>query len=271
MDMRCFYGLIVLGFTASSLAVAPGLLTDTNTSDFGFVGRMNGASGVLVGSDLVLTARHVGAGAFTLPGIGTFSVVAGSVKNHPTDDLTLFRINTGATTLTNFAQINVNKVAASTAITMVGFGGSGVLNGSGTGYDITIASGTRRKATGIVEGDVFAEEPGLRLSSIYAPLRSNGQGALVGGDSGGGWFLQDGSARPQLVGINSWIGTFGTFSSFFSFSNHPTNFFASGAADLSAYNGWLVQNGASVVPEPGTLTALALGSLLALRRRRQTS
>ncbi|MEI7577405.1 MAG: trypsin-like serine protease [Armatimonadota bacterium] len=267
--MRCIAGFVALSFSALSFSVAPGLPTDVNTSDFDFVGQVNGASGVLVGANTVLTARHVGAGTFTLPGIGTFNVLAGSVKNHPTDDLTLFQIDTGSTTLTNYAQINVNRVAANTAITMVGFGASGVLNGSGTGYDITISAGTRRKATGIVEGTRMVEEPGFRLASIYSPLRSNGQGALVGGDSGGGWFLQDGSSRPQLVGINSWIDNFGTFSSWFQFSNHPTNFFGSGAADLSEYNGWLVQNGASVVPEPGTITVLAIGSLLALCRRRK--
>lgn len=266
--MRCVAGFFALGLSAFSFSVAPGLPTDINTSDFAFVGQVNGASGVLVGANMVLTARHVGAGTFTLPGIGTFSVVAGSVQNHPTDDLTLFRIDTGATTLTNYAQINVNKVAANTAITMVGFGASGVLNGLGNGYDITISAGTRRKANGIVEGSILVDEPGLRLKSIYSPLRSNGQGALVGGDSGGGWFLQDGSARPQLVGINSWIGTFGTFSSNFAFSNHPTNFFASGAADLSEYNGWLVQNGASVVPEPASLVAIGCGLSLLARRRR---
>lgn len=270
MDMRCVFGLVVLSLACSSLAVAPGLATDLNTSDFAFVGRVNGASGVLVGSDLVLTARHVDAGTFSLPGVGTFNVVPGSVRHHPTDDLTLFRIDTGAVSLTNYAQINVNRVAANTAITMVGFGGSGVLNGSGTGYAINIGGGTRRKATGIVEGTVFAEGSGIRLQSIYSPLRVNGQGALVAGDSGGGWFLQDGSSRPQLVGISSWTGKFGTFPSDYSFSNHSANFFASGAADLSAYNGWLTQNGASVVPEPGTLTVLALGSLVALRRRRPT-
>lgn len=266
--MRCFWGLFVLAFSGAALAVAPGLPTDVNSSDFAFVGQLNGASGVLVGPDLVLTARHVGAGSFSLPGVGTFSVVAGSVVNHPTDDLTLFRINTGSTTLTNYAQINTALVTANTSITMVGFGGSGNVNALGTGYDISIASGVRRKATGIVEGTVMVSEPGFQLASLYAPLRSNGQAALVGGDSGGGWFLQDGSSRPQLVGINSWIGTFGTFTQNFAFSSHPENFFASGAADLSAYNGWLVANGASVVPEPGTLTVLALGSLLALRRRR---
>lgn len=267
--MRYFAGLVAFGLSASAFSVAPGLVGDSNTSDFAFVGQVNGASGVLIGSDLVLTARHVGAGAFSLPGIGTFNVVAGSVINHPTDDLTLFRIDTGSTPLTNYAQVNVNKVAANTAITMVGFGGSGPLNSVGTGYDINIAAGTRRKAPGLVEGTVLVDEPGFRLHSLYSPLRSNGQGALVGGDSGGGWFLQDGSSRAQLVGINSWIGTFGTYNSFFTFSNDPNNFFASGAVDLSEYNGWLVQNGASVVPEPGTLTVLALGSMLALRRRRR--
>jgi hypothetical protein len=270
--MRYFAGLIAFGFAATSLSVAPGLPTDTHTSDFGCVGFFGGASAVLVGPDLILTAKHVSGLSVNFPGLGTFSAINGTVREHPTDDLKLFRINTGSITLSNYAQINTASVAANTGVTMVGFGGSGSVNLAGTGYDIYIGAGTRRKASAIVEGKVYVEEPGvLKLHSLYAPLRTNGQGALVGGDSGGGWFLNDGSARPQLVGINSWIGTFGTYNSNFTFSNDPNNFFASGAADLSAYNGWLVQNGASVVPEPGTLTALAVGSLLAIRRRRRTS
>ncbi len=266
--MRYIAGLVALGFSATTLAVAPGAVTDIHAPDFACVGMLGGASAVLVGPDLVLTAKHVSGPDVTFPGLGTFAFVPGTVIEHPTDDLKLFRINTGTLSLTNFAEINIDAVAAFTPVTMVGYGGSGAVNTAGTGYDIFISAGTRRKATGIVEGTVLVDEAGFRLNSLYSPLRSNGQGALVGGDSGGGWFRQGSYARPQLVGINSWIGTFGTFTSNFTFSSDPDNFFGSGAANLNSYQNWLVANGASVVPEPGTLMVLALGSLLALRRRR---
>ena len=267
--MRYFAGLIALGFSAFSFSVAPGAVTDIHTSDFDCVGSFGGASAVLVGPNLVLTAKHVSGLEVTFPGLGTFSAVSGTVVEHITDDLKLFRINAGSTTLTNFAEINIDPVVPFTPITMVGFGGSGATNALGNAYDIFIPAGTRRKADAIVEGTVRVEESFLQLNSLYAPLRFNGQGGLVGGDSGGGWFRQGAFGRPQLVGINSWIGRFGSFTNDFFFSTDPNNFFASGAADLSSYRTWLTSNGASVVPEPGTLTVLALGSLLALRRRRQ--
>lgn len=270
MDMRLVLGSALMFLSAVTFAVAPGSATDTNTLDFSCVGSFGGASAVLVGPDLVLSARHVSGSEVTFPGLGTFPVVSGAMFAHPTDDLRLFRINTGSTVLNNYAQINIDPVAAGTSVTMVGFGGSGVLNSAGNGYALTIPAGTRRKASAIVEGTVFVDEPGLRLSSIYAPLRASGQGALVGGDSGGGWFLQGSFARPQLVGINSWIGTFGAGVGNWQFSSDPNNFFASGAADLSAYRTWLSGNGVSVVPEPSAVLAVSFG-ITALSRKRRKS
>lgn len=268
--MRLFLGSALIFVSAVTFAVAPGSATDTNTLDFSCVGSFGGASAVLVGPDLVLTAAHVSASTVTFPGIGTFSFVPGTVFVHPTDDLKLFRINTGSVTLTNYAQINIDPVVVGSTVTMVGFGRSGAVNLTGTGYTDSIAAGTRRKANAVVEGTVLVDEPGLRLSSIYAPLRTNGQGALMDGDSGGGWFLQGSFARPQLVGINSWIGTFGTGVGNWQFSNDPNNFFASGAADLSAYRTWLSGNGASVVPEPSAVLAVSLGIAALTRKCRKS-
>jgi Trypsin/PEP-CTERM motif len=268
--MKLLLTSVIFGLGIQAVAVLPGLTTDTNTIDFAFVGQIGGASGVLIGPNTVLTARHVGAGTFTLPGVGVFSVLSGSVINHPTDDLTIFKINTGATILTDFADVNVNAIVSPTPITMVGFGGTGNLNGLGTGYSVLGGSsaGIRRKGIGTVEGTVLVDEPGFRLESYYAPLRQNGDAALAGGDSGGGWFLNSGSGRKQLVGINSWIGTFGTGTDW-NFSTDPSNFFASGAVNLSEYNGWLVSNGVQVVPEPGTIAVLGFGAALIARRRKK--
>jgi hypothetical protein len=268
--MRLLAVISVFGLGMSAMAILPGSTSDVNTSDFAFVGQVNGASGVLIGSDTVLTARHVGAGAFTLPGLGTFSVVSGSAINHPTDDLTIFKINTGSTTLTDYAEVNVNAFGGPTTVTMVGYGSTGNLNGLGTGYSVlgSSSAGIRRKANGTVEGTVLVDEPGFRVHSLYAPLRANGDAALAGGDSGGGWFLTGTSGRKQLVGINSWISTFGTGTNW-NFSSDPNNFFASGAANLSQYNGWLVSNGVQVVPEPTTMLVLGVGAVLVARRKKK--
>ena len=263
--MRFIYVLGGLCLPLSALAVAPGSTSDTNSSDFAFVGQIGGASGVLVGPDLVLTAKHVGAGTFNMPGYGSFAVVGGSAVSDPLSDLTLFRINVGANVLP-YATIDVSAMHAGDSITMVGFGGSGVLNGFATGYDITIGAGTRRKADAIYEFTEYvfdAPSNYLAGNSLIAPLRHNGQGALVGGDSGGGWFR-----NGRLVGTNAFIGTWGNGANFF-FSNSNTDFFASGAISLSDNAAFLRDHGAAVVPEPASFAVVGLGVLALIRRKRK--
>jgi PEP-CTERM motif len=262
----CMRSIFVLGglcLSLSAFAVAPGSASDTNTTDFTFVGTVNGASGVLVGNDMVLTAKHVGAGTFTMPGIGSYSVVGGSVVSDPNSDLTLFRIDVGAATLAH-ATVDIGPMNFGDAITMVGFGGSGVLNAAMSGYDITIGAGTRRKANAIYEFTEYVSEPGFLAGfSLISPLRQNGQGALVGGDSGGGWFK-----NGRLVGTNSFIGTWGNGNNFL-FSNSQTDFFASGAISLSDHADFLRSNNVVVVPEPATFAVLGLGLAALIRRRRK--
>ena len=259
MMRKVLLGASLLVVASSSFAITPGDGSDTNTSDFRFVGTVNGASGVLIGSNWVLTAKHVGAGTFTLPGIGTFAQV-GAAIDHPTDDLTLFRIDSN---LSDYATIDVSGTSLGSLITMVGFGSSGSLNANADGYDINLASGIRRKATGLIEGTAFIDSPGIRAYSLVAPLRQNGQGAIAGGDSGGGWF----TGSNRLVGINSWIGTFGNFNDNYRFSSDSENFFASGAVDLSKYKSWFQENNVAVVPEPSTMTCFAMASLVLVRRK----
>ena len=269
--MKVAVASLVFLFSCSAFAVAPGTVSDVDDPSWSFVGKVNGASGVLVAPDLVLTAKHVGVGmasSFALPGIGTFSVT--SVFNNPTSDLTLFRISTPQS---NWARITTTD-SYHKDVQMVGFGGSGVLNSGGTGYDINIGAGTRRAAPGYVEGyaDVQFSASDPLFSFIVSPLRHNGQGALVGGDSGGGWFmLEDGQYR--LVGTNSYIGRFYPgdtgITGNYQFSNSPDDFFGSGAVALIDYKDWLSSKGVELVPEPTTLVAIAIGSLLTLRSRRK--
>ena len=262
--MRSIFVLGGLCLSISALAVVPGSTSDTNTSDYQFVGQVNGASGVLVGSDLVLTAQHVNGGTFTLPGFGSFAVVANSIVNDPNADLTLFRIDVGSMVLPH-ATIDVSPMNFGDTVTMVGYGLTGHLNPTSTGYDVDANSGgVRRKADAQYEFTDYISQPGyLGGYTLFAPLRHNGQASLAGGDSGGGWFR-----NGKLVGTNAVIGTYGNWSDFY-FSSSNTDFFASGAISLSDNVQFLRDNHVSFVPEPASCVALGFGALVLLRRRKK--
>ena len=265
--MRLLFGLGGLLIPFSALAVLPGNPGDGNTTDYQFVGMIGGASGVLVGADLVLTAKHVGAGTFTMPGIGSFNVIANSAVSDPNSDLTLFRIDNQGMNLQH-ATIDVSAMHFGDTVTMVGYGWSGNVNGAGTGYDVNISPGTRRKADGVYEfTDYIYDQPSNYLAgwSLIAPLRHNGQAVLAGGDSGGGWFR-----NGYLVGTNAFIGTYGNGQDW-TFSTSQTDFFCSGAISLSDNVQFLRNNGVSFVPEPASMATLGLGALALMRRRKKVA
>src|SRR4051812_20151895 len=86
---KSFFSLAVFGcLSAPSLAIING----SDATLFDFVGQINGASGVVVAPNWVLTARHVGSGTFTVNG---FSQTPDQVFNTdgtggaPNSDLTL--------------------------------------------------------------------------------------------------------------------------------------------------------------------------------------
>lgn len=228
-------------------AVAPGLPGDSDSIAFPSVGKVFSASAVLVGPDLVLTAKHVGAGQFRLPFYGNFDVVGQPVSN-PASDIMLFRIDNRGMNLP-YVRILANPLPDGAQVSMVGYGVSGVLNGSGTGYDMSLPRGVRRWANAIVARTEYMDYgsfvPGYSLISI---LRENGQGALANGDSGGGIFRTV-NGTSYLVGINSFVDVWGSWngSHAYLFSQSQVDYFGSGAVSLAHYAIWLRANGASVV------------------------
>jgi len=267
-----YLGLLGLGLLSSvGWAVMPGTATDTNSPLFPTVGRVgvpgdpvNFASGVAVGPNLILTAKHVGMSDFELPGVGVFTAVAGSQRTTANGDLLLFRVNG---TLPFWSKILADDIVGET-VTMVGFGSTGVLRTDNSGYNNIGNNGIRRAASASVDLAETVDLGGLGLSQSYLSLLSTpGEGALASRDSGGGWFVERNGVQ-YLSGINSFIGTTGSGTNY-TFSNDLNNGFFSGAVNLNAYKDFLIQNGAAVVPEPASALVLSLG-LLAIRRRRST-
>lgn len=277
--------------TTSTTTVSPADVT------WSFVGLVNGGvSGVAIGPRTILTAKHVGLAAGGTFQLGAQVFTVQNVVNGPTvhgiaTDLTLANLTT---TLPGFYNVATSATAGN-SITMVGFGGSGVVNSAGNGYSITVGAGTRRAAGNVLDGTVDVDGIG---PSHYAYLDGAGEAALVGGDSGGGWF----NASGQLIGINSFYFNDTDWTTVpqgappappgyqdYGFPNANTNgyhyhsgapwnldvdlnpgerYFGSGAVDVTSpeVRSWIQAN---AVPEPATIAALSLGLIAAVRRRKR--
>lgn len=262
--------------SVAAFAVVPATSGDPADTAFQYVGQVGGASGVAVGTNKVLTAKHVGGNVgdiFSLAGFGNFTITS-RVENPDAD----FVVLTVAENLPGFYHVTyTDPVPSNQAITMVGYGSSGTLRTDGSGYDINLGT-QRRTGTNTVFGRLTVELPpsfnspvtgqtSLASTSLVARLTQNGDSALAGGDSGGGWFVNE-AGEYRLVGVNSFIGLFGNWTDNYGFSNDDQNFFGSGAVDLTSYRTFLEDNGVTPVPEPASMAVLSIGALAMLRRRR---
>ncbi|HTJ78591.1 MAG TPA: trypsin-like serine protease [Rariglobus sp.] len=230
--------------------------SDPGSSAWTYVGTVNGASGVYLGTYndtyWVLTAGHVGLGDFTLDGV-TYSAVTGSaisIYNNDSSpaDLTLYQIasDPGLTALT----IASTDQFSGTTVQMIGFGG-GKSWGANTIYGYTNYT---------LDGYLFN---GRGIVTLASGEGGNG-GQGVGGDSGGGEFYFNGTTWV-LAGILSGVGDI---------MNGSTDL-GNGtiAVDLSVYRSQILAdiNAVSAIPEPATL-ALGMGTMvlgLTVWRRRR--
>lgn len=213
-------------------------------TNFLYVGRFNGNSGVLIGDNMVLTAGHVFPGATaTVPFVinGTTYQVTNCARDplyNGADialghDFTIGRITSRVLEVAPVKMYRGNAVGMPCAV--VGYGLTGIGDGSAS-----YGNGTRRGCTNIVEDngdgpncwwtdfdDGTAAHNGLPGSSATATTY---EGHLNTGDSGGGMFVQTDEWR--LIGINSFI---------YNYSSSTYTIFGSvsGFSKISGDNNWI--------------------------------
>lgn len=214
----------------------------TGVTGWDYVGQVNGASGVYLGNNWVLTAGHVGAGTFTLDGT-SYTLVAGSgqaiTNAQGTADLTMFQIST-APTLPSLT-VSLSGPAVGTTVVMTGYGG-------GQGETWGENSVTQHNLLVQVTGYSF------KTTDFETAYAGSNFAQLVSGDSGGGDFIYNSSTGQwELAGINEALDA----------SND------SYMVQLSTYASQIDGLEAIPVPEPrqwGLIVLLAMMSLTAARK-----
>ncbi len=293
-----------------AVAIAGGDGTGNTTAagagdGWGYVGSINGASGIYLGSYAgsywVLTAYHVGPGAYSLGGF-SYSYVPASGQQIGDSDLFLMEITSAnPLALAHLDSLSNLELAATTPlnepVTMIGNGRnratalttwyvdtdpdpwvwntaefpdsdatySGYLWGSGS---------TKRWGTNTVEGTdtiVYAIDPfdgpvtNVTVDALFTDFDSvSGEGQAMTGDSGGGIFYYDTVAEEwQLAGLMVTIETL---------SGQPNNGIVSSAvfgnltyaADISQYRDEIL----ALVPEPSTASLVVGGLVMLVASRR---
>lgn len=261
-------------------------------SPFQSVGQINGASGVLIAPNWVLTAWHVGSGFASNPSGAVFTIngssytgeavfnlaPAGSnVNTVITDgtDLTLIRLTSNVLGV-NPAQLYTGDSEVGNVASFIGFGAGGngtngsTLGSAKRGMRNTIdIYGTPGSTPGSINGS--ATRTNLFLTDFDNNTAGKNvigtaswldmEGNVAPGDSGGGLFIEQ-NGQFLLAGIAS-----------FTAGNPPQPGPQNGYGALSGFTSvsgnldWMQSVGAPV-PEPATMVVLGgIAAAAALRRR----
>jgi hypothetical protein len=254
-----------------------------------FAGASAGSGTVIANGWWVLTAAHVVAGALLSSisfQIGASTYTAQNVFIHPsypgsgtfpTADIALIELNAPVAGVTP-AQIYTGTNEIGKQGHSVGYG----LTGTGiTGY-ISNTYGTKRAMRNIIDLIIFpngtiSPNGSILLSDFDSPAGTNNslspwgssatpldlEGMGAPGDSGGPVFILEGGVW-YIAGVHSFIGDLGPPAGNGQADARYGDIL--GSTRVSSYAGWIN----SVVPEPASMTALALGLIGLLARRRRS-
>ncbi len=171
----------------------------SDITGWNYVGSVNGASGVYLGNDWVLTAGHVGAGNFHLDGV-TYDEVANSARSAGTADLTLYRISSApdlpSLTLALDPPTAFGIDSPGSSVVMIGYGGG---HGETWGENNVTQINEPVSVAGYSSTDFYT----LTGTGTYSMGTVTNTAQLVVNDSGGGEFIYDSATSQwQLAGIN---------------------------------------------------------------------
>lgn len=232
-------GALVMAAAGTCSAVVPNTGPDSTHS---WVGVVGGASGTAIARRTVITAKHVGWTTYTIQ--GHVYTATGRI-NHPSMDIALL---TFSENLPGWHRLGT-EAPLGAAISLVGFGHTGTVNASNTGYNVNTSTfGTRRQAPNAVDEFMFIPGYGPTILSYIAV---NGDGVCAVGDSGGGFFAGD-----RLVGVVSFVFSAEEALPDYGFAslNGGVPYFGSGAINLTdpAVRTWVRAN---MVPSPNNCPA----------------
>lgn len=243
-----------------------------------------GNSGTVISPHFVVTAGHVGGMNFSLNGT---NYTAAERFDHPTADISLLRFDAP------FAKYSLPYFGSvlGEVVTFVGFGFWGTERTTGpnawTGYNIVGGEGraavTNRielvefnvdiggSPTDVLVADLDYYDSRTPLENQVDTLGGGGavenEGGIIFGDSGSAALLKV-NGEWRSVGVNIGVDTVvGPDLAGSEFSDYGDIF---AATSIGAYQDWILSIApeANPVPEPATIAALGLGSLIIARRKR---
>lgn len=259
--------------SAFGLILYPGDAGATNKPADDVLGRWSSnATCVSIGKDLVLTTRHQGGGVGSVVNIGGANYTVSQEWAEPNNaDIRVDKLS-GAH-LSDYVSIYSGSNELGMTVTIGGFGlgrGTTLNDGNGVAYgydwDFTAGNSIERWGNNVII-DTYVNDSGTHavadtFSSPWGGYKIDHECAIADYDSGCGWLYQSGSTW-YVVALGRAVTHFGA--SWFRDPNDPQGATDENeAVEVSAYASWI-----QTVPEPATLTLLALGGAILLRRRRR--